>query len=105
MSSHLDALERVITDAVAPAATSVDEQGAFPLPALTAPGQAGIPGPTIGADAGGGSLDDTLTATRTGVERHFRASPAAAGATPTTDALIDFVRRAVPGLPLFGSVR
>jgi isovaleryl-CoA dehydrogenase len=54
LSNQLDALERVITDVVAPAATSVDDQGAFPRPAITALGQAGILGLTAGPDVGGG---------------------------------------------------
>ncbi|HYT40386.1 MAG TPA: acyl-CoA dehydrogenase family protein [Acidimicrobiia bacterium] len=54
MSTHLDALERVITDAVAPRAAATDEQGSFPLPAVTALGEAGILGLTAGADVGGG---------------------------------------------------
>jgi hypothetical protein len=39
---HLDALERVITHIVAPAATTTDELGIFPRPAITALGEAGI---------------------------------------------------------------
>ena len=54
MSTHLDALERVITDVVAPAATTTDEQGVFPLPAMKALGEAGILGLTASADVGGG---------------------------------------------------
>jgi alkylation response protein AidB-like acyl-CoA dehydrogenase len=37
----------------------------------------------------------------TGVERHFRDSLAARVMAPTSDALLDFVGRAVSGLPLF----
>jgi alkylation response protein AidB-like acyl-CoA dehydrogenase len=51
---HLDALERVITDIVAPAATTTDELGIFPRPAITALGEAGILGLTAGTDVGGG---------------------------------------------------
>jgi alkylation response protein AidB-like acyl-CoA dehydrogenase len=54
MSTRLDALERVITDVVAPAATTTDEQGTFPLPALRALGEAGVLGLTAGPDVGGG---------------------------------------------------
>jgi isovaleryl-CoA dehydrogenase len=54
LSTHLDALERVINDVVAPAATTTDEQGAFPLPAIRALGEAGVLGLTAGADIGGG---------------------------------------------------
>ncbi|HEV7534319.1 MAG TPA: acyl-CoA dehydrogenase family protein [Acidimicrobiia bacterium] len=54
MSTHLDALERVITDVVAPGATSTDEQGTFPQPAITALGEAGILGLTASPDVGGG---------------------------------------------------
>ena len=54
MSTHLDALERVITDVVAPAAATVDEQGTFPSAAIAALGEAGILGLTAGADVGGG---------------------------------------------------
>jgi isovaleryl-CoA dehydrogenase len=54
LSTSLDALERVITDVVAPAATTTDELGIFPRPALAALGQAGILGLTAGRDVGGG---------------------------------------------------
>ncbi|MDQ1497750.1 MAG: hypothetical protein QOI86_1090, partial [Actinomycetota bacterium] len=54
MSIHLDALERVITEVVAPRATTTDEQGSFPQPAITALGEAGILGLTAAPDVGGG---------------------------------------------------
>ena len=54
MSTHLDALERVITEVVAPAATTIDEQGAFPSGAIKALGEAGILGLTASSDVGGG---------------------------------------------------
>ncbi len=54
MSTHLDALERVITDVVAPAARTTDELGVFPLPAIKALGEAGILGLTASPDVGGG---------------------------------------------------
>lgn len=54
MSIHLDALERVITDVVAPAAPTTDELGIFPRPAVTALGEAGILGLTASPDVGGG---------------------------------------------------
>jgi alkylation response protein AidB-like acyl-CoA dehydrogenase len=54
LSTHLDALERVITDVVAPAAATTDEQGTFPAAAITALGQAGILGLTASPDVGGG---------------------------------------------------
>jgi len=194
LGTHLDALERVITDVVAPAAASTDEQGTFPLPAITALGEAGILGLTANPDVGGGGgglleavtaktgahlagarlehlgetliqqpipradcarlrlatdrvrtfLADTLTALEsgradaqlrvlevkavaaeegaagcdlamklcggaafrkeTGIERHFRDSLAVRVMAPTTDALLDFVGRAVSGLPLLGPV-
>ena len=37
-----------------------------------------------------------------GVERHFRDARAATVMAPTTDALYDFIGKAVCGLPLFG---
>ena len=54
MSTHLDALERVITEVVAPRAATTDEQGSFPQPAITALGEAGILGLTAAPDVGGG---------------------------------------------------
>ncbi|HEV7862140.1 MAG TPA: acyl-CoA dehydrogenase family protein [Acidimicrobiia bacterium] len=54
MSTHLDALERVITDIVAPRATTTDGQAAFPQVAVTALGEAGILGLTASPDVGGG---------------------------------------------------
>jgi alkylation response protein AidB-like acyl-CoA dehydrogenase len=38
----------------------------------------------------------------TGIERRFRDARAAAVMAPTTDALHDFIGRALCGLPLFG---
>ncbi|HVW35234.1 MAG TPA: acyl-CoA dehydrogenase family protein [Acidimicrobiia bacterium] len=54
MSNHLDALERVIADVVAPAATATDETGTFPRPAITALGRAGLLGLTASPEVGGG---------------------------------------------------
>ena len=54
MSTHLDALERVITDVVAPAATTIDEEGSFPAAGVKALGKAGILGLTASAEVGGG---------------------------------------------------
>jgi isovaleryl-CoA dehydrogenase len=54
LSTHLDALERVITDVVAPAATAIDEAGTFPSAGIKALGEAGILGLTAGTDVGGG---------------------------------------------------
>ena len=54
MSTHLDALERVITEVVAPRAAATDEQGAFPRAAVSALGEAGLLGLTAGPDVGGG---------------------------------------------------
>jgi alkylation response protein AidB-like acyl-CoA dehydrogenase len=54
LSTPLDALERVITDVVAPEATTTDEQGSFPRPAITALAEAGILGLTASPDVGGG---------------------------------------------------
>ena len=54
MSTHLDALEGVINDVVAPAAITTDEQGAFPSSAIKALGEAGILGLTASPDVGGG---------------------------------------------------
>jgi isovaleryl-CoA dehydrogenase len=54
LSTHLDALERVITDVVAPAATTIDEEGTFPSAAIKALGEAGILGLSASRDVGGG---------------------------------------------------
>jgi isovaleryl-CoA dehydrogenase len=54
LSTHLDALESVITDVVAPAAATTDEQGTFPSSAIKALGEAGILGLTASPDVGGG---------------------------------------------------
>ena len=54
MSTRLDALERVITDVVAPAAATTDELGVFPLPAINALGEVGVLGLTVSPDMGGG---------------------------------------------------
>jgi isovaleryl-CoA dehydrogenase len=54
LSTHLDALERVINDVVAPAATVTDQQGVFPEAAIKALGEAGILGLVSSPDVGGG---------------------------------------------------
>jgi alkylation response protein AidB-like acyl-CoA dehydrogenase len=54
LSLDLDALERVITEVVAPTAAATDEQGTFPRPAVAALADAGMLGLTAGADVGGG---------------------------------------------------
>ncbi len=54
MSDHLDTLEPVITDVVAPAAAAVDRSGVFPRAAVTALGEAGILGLVSEAEVGGG---------------------------------------------------
>ena len=54
MSTHLDALERVITEVVAPAATTIDEEGTFPSAGIKALGEAGILGLAAGREVGGG---------------------------------------------------
>jgi len=54
LSTHLDALERVITDVVAPRAAATDAEGSFPRAAVDALGAAGLLGLTAGPDAGGG---------------------------------------------------
>ena len=54
MSTHLDALERVITEVVAPAAAATDAEGSFPRAAVDALGAAGLLGLTANPDVGGG---------------------------------------------------
>jgi alkylation response protein AidB-like acyl-CoA dehydrogenase len=54
LSTYLDALERVITDVVAPRAAATDAEGSFPGAAVAALGEAGILGLTAGPDGGGG---------------------------------------------------
>jgi len=54
LPNHLDALERVITDVVAPRAAATDAEGDFPQAAVAALGAAGILGLTAGPDVGGG---------------------------------------------------
>lgn len=53
MSKHLDALERVIDEVVAPRAAATDSEGQFPGRAVTALGEAGILGLTSSTDVGG----------------------------------------------------
>jgi alkylation response protein AidB-like acyl-CoA dehydrogenase len=54
MSDHLEQLDRIIEEVVAPRAAEVDSTGAFPREALDALGQAGILGLTTGTAVGGG---------------------------------------------------
>ena len=54
MSEHLDALQRVVDDVVAPEAPAVDRDGTFPKKSLDALAGAGLLGLTTSADHGGG---------------------------------------------------
>jgi len=54
MSDHLDALQRVLDDVVAPEAPAVDRDGAFPQRSIDALAGAGILALTTSADQGGG---------------------------------------------------
>ena len=56
MPSHIDAVEAVIRDVVAPAALEVDKSGAFPRAGIDALGNAGLLGLTSAADVGGMGL-------------------------------------------------
>jgi alkylation response protein AidB-like acyl-CoA dehydrogenase len=51
--TYLEKLEPIVQTVVAPAAPEVDRAGAFPRPAVTALGEAGLLGLVTGADAGG----------------------------------------------------
>src|SRR5579859_2291841 len=52
-SSYLDALDRVITETIAPQATEVDQAGAYPRAALEALGKAGLLGLISAKEVGG----------------------------------------------------
>lgn len=54
MSTHLDALRRVVDDVVVPTAAEVDREGTFPEAAVTALGEGGLLGLTTAAEMGGG---------------------------------------------------
>ena len=54
--SHLDRLDTVIADVVAPAAEEVDRAGVFPRAAITALGEAGLLGLASAPEMGGGGL-------------------------------------------------
>jgi alkylation response protein AidB-like acyl-CoA dehydrogenase len=54
MSDHLDALQRVLDDVVAPEAPAVDRDGTFPKSSIDALAGAGLLGLTVSADHGGG---------------------------------------------------
>jgi isovaleryl-CoA dehydrogenase len=54
MSSYEDALQRDIDDVIRPNAPTVDASGAFPRAAISALGEAGILGLTVGESVGGG---------------------------------------------------
>jgi alkylation response protein AidB-like acyl-CoA dehydrogenase len=56
MPSHLDALDGVIRDVVAPSAVEIDRSGSFPSAAVQALGKAGLLGLTSAADVGGMGL-------------------------------------------------
>ena len=54
MSDHLDALQRVIDEVVAPEAATVDREGTFPQPSIDALGATGLLGLTASSELGGG---------------------------------------------------
>lgn len=54
MSEHLDALQRVIDDVIAPEAPAVDRDGTFPQRSIDALGAAGLLGLTVSSELGGG---------------------------------------------------
>src|SRR5438105_4216077 len=56
MPSHLDALDGVIRDVVAPAAVEIDRSGSFPSAGVQALGKAGLLGLTSATDVGGMGL-------------------------------------------------
>src|SRR5439155_1377849 len=51
-----EALDRLITDVIAPSATQVDKDGAFPTQNIRALGEAGLLGLLSAAEVGGGGL-------------------------------------------------
>jgi alkylation response protein AidB-like acyl-CoA dehydrogenase len=55
-----------------------------------------------GRAASGTKAVRTLFRKEVGVERHFRDARAATVMAPTTDALYDFIGKALCGIPLFG---
>jgi isovaleryl-CoA dehydrogenase len=55
-SNYRSALERIIADVVAPSATQVDQQGAFPTQNIQALGEAGLLGLLSATEVGGGGL-------------------------------------------------
>jgi alkylation response protein AidB-like acyl-CoA dehydrogenase len=71
VTDYLDALERVISDVVAPQAREVDRTGRFPRPGIDALGEAGILGLISSDTVGGGGRD--MRAAAEVVERLSRA--------------------------------
>ncbi len=103
MSTHLDALQRVLDDVVAPEAPAVDGDGTFPQRSIDALAAAGLLGLTVSADLGGGGLGmrqaaevvqrlaGTCGSTAMVVLMHYTAVAAIEGHAPES------VRKAVAG--------
>jgi alkylation response protein AidB-like acyl-CoA dehydrogenase len=90
-------------------AGSVDRDARFPDDNLSALAEVGVLGLTVAPShgGGGGTMAGRLRAAfrkELGIERRFRDARAARVMAPTTEALLDFVGRALTGLPLLDEV-
>jgi len=98
MKIHADAAATLVADAVVALTTGRADAPVRMLEATALAGETAMAGTDPAMKVGGGAAFRK----ETGIERPFRDARAAAVMAPTTDALQEFLGRALCGLPLFG---
>lgn len=98
MRNRADGADALVQDAIAALRAGRDDAALRMLQAKAVAGDTALAVLDVAMRVGGGAAFRKDVA----IERHFRDARAAAVMAPTSDALRDFIGRAVCGLPLFG---
>jgi alkylation response protein AidB-like acyl-CoA dehydrogenase len=98
MKNHADAASTLVADAIDALTSGRDDAPLRMLQSKAVAGETALAVLDLAMRVGGGAAFRKDI----GIERHFRDARAAAVMAPTSDALRDFIGRAVCGLPLFG---
>jgi alkylation response protein AidB-like acyl-CoA dehydrogenase len=98
MRNLADAASTMVEDAIAALSSGRADAPLRMLQSKAVAGDAALEVGDLAMRVGGGAAFRK----EVGLERHFRDARAAAVMGPTSDALRDFIGRAVCGLPLFG---